>query len=129
MEPKRCVKALGAIAVLAVIVLAGLSIRTPRVLAEADDSEASRIQQGFAIAPVQLNLAGKNRALVGLGSYIVNAQADCNGCHSAGPETEFAMGGNPYLLPAFFSGKTRVNPKKYEWSDEHSYALPFTVVG
>jgi hypothetical protein len=43
------------------------------------DDEASEIQQGFAIAPVPLNLAGKNRALVGLGSYIVNGQGDCNG--------------------------------------------------
>ena len=33
-----------------------------------------RIARGFAIAPVALNLKGKNRAFVGLGSYIVNAQ-------------------------------------------------------
>jgi hypothetical protein len=49
-----------------------------------------RIERGFDIAAVPLNLEGKNRRLVGLGSYIVNAQADCNGCHSAGPRTEFA---------------------------------------
>ena len=34
--------------------------------------DESKIQQGFAIAPVPLDLRGKNRALVGLGSYIVN---------------------------------------------------------
>jgi hypothetical protein len=28
------------------------------------------------------------------GSYIVNAVADCNGCHS---NNEFAAGGNPFL--------------------------------
>lgn len=62
--------------------------------ADADDSE-SKVQRGFAIAPVRLNLAGKNRELVGMGSYIVNAVADCNGCHS-GPSGEYAPGGDPF---------------------------------
>ena len=58
-----------------------------------DDTEV-RILKGFAIAPVPLNLAGKSRALVGLGSYLVNAVGDCNGCHSADPE--YLPGGDPY---------------------------------
>src|SRR6187397_2399221 len=41
-----------------------------------DGSEASKIQEGFAIAPVPLDVDGKNKALVGLGSYIVNGQGD-----------------------------------------------------
>ena len=61
------------------------------------DNSESKVKIGLAIAPVPLNMRGKNRALVGLGSYIVNAQGDCNGCHSAGPATEFAPGGNPYF--------------------------------
>ena len=113
MRLKQCVKALRAVAVCAAIVLVGMSIKSLRVLAQDDDSEESKIQRGFAIAPVPLNLAGKNRALVGQGSYIVNGQADCNGCHSAGPSTEFAMGGNPYLLRPFFSGKEKINPATY----------------
>jgi hypothetical protein len=60
----------------------------------APDSEASRIFRGYQIAPVELNLRGKNRALVGLGSYIVNAQAGCNDCHTNPP---YAPGGDPYL--------------------------------
>lgn len=56
--------------------------------------ERSKIQIGFAIAPVPLNLAGKNRALVGLGSYIVNGQGGCNDCHTNPP---FAEDGNPFL--------------------------------
>ncbi|HEY8054039.1 MAG: hypothetical protein ACHQD6_06635 [Steroidobacterales bacterium] len=44
-----------------------------------------------------LNLKHKNRALVGLGSYLVNAVGDCNGCHSANPQTQYAPGGNPYF--------------------------------
>ena len=45
-------------------------------------SENSQIQIGMDIAPVHLDLTGKNRSLVGLGSYIVNAQGGCNDCHT-----------------------------------------------
>ena len=65
------------------------------------DSEQSKIRKGFELASsTHLNLAGKNPALVGLGSYIVNAQADCNGCHTSGgpPNFEYLDGHNPYLL-------------------------------
>ena len=121
MTAKKLVPPSVTIAVLAVVVLAGTTLfRSPRAQAAVGDDEASKIQQGFAIAPVHLNLAGKNHALVGLGSYIVNAHGDCNGCHSAGPMTEYIPpslgipGGNPYLrFPTFFSGKKEVNPKTY----------------
>ena len=59
----------------------------------APDTEASRIQRGYQIAPVPLKLRGLNRSLVGLGSYIVNAQAACNDCHTNPP---FAAGGDPF---------------------------------
>jgi hypothetical protein len=45
----------------------------------------SVVQQGFAASPIpieRLNLNGKSPAQVGLGSYLVNAAADCSGCHS-----------------------------------------------
>ena len=64
----------------------------PTSAARADDG--STIQRGFEIAPVHLNLAGKNRALVGLGSYIVNTQGGCNDCHT---HPAYAQGGNPFL--------------------------------
>lgn len=82
------------------IILGNSLVRPPQVRADDDSSEGkqkSEIQIGLSIAPAPLNLKGKNKALVGLGSYIVNAQADCNGCHSAGPATEYAPGGNPYF--------------------------------
>ena len=60
-----------------------------------------------------LNLVGKNPALVGLGSYIVNAQADCNGCHTLNPAVEYTPTGNPYLLSPPFSGKTTVDASHY----------------
>jgi hypothetical protein len=50
--------------------------------------------QGLAISPVPVNLTGRNRFLVGLGSYIVNAQSGCGGCHT---HPEFQAGGSPFL--------------------------------
>jgi hypothetical protein len=38
----------------------------------------SEVQRGFDIAPVELDLAGKNRSLVGLGSYYVNGVSDAS---------------------------------------------------
>jgi hypothetical protein len=74
-----------------------------------DNDNDSRIQIGFKAAPVPLNLHGKNRALVGLGSYFVNAANDCNGCHNAGPgNNQYSPGGNPY-----FSQPMVVNPATY----------------
>jgi hypothetical protein len=95
------------------VVLVALAISSPQGRADDPNSDAFKIQQGFAIAPVPLNLSGRNRALVGMGSYLVNAVGDCNGCHSQGPVTEFTANGNPYLLPPVFSGTKKVNPAVY----------------
>jgi hypothetical protein len=70
--------------------------------------EDPRIDHGLSIAPVPLNMKGKNPDLVGLGSYLVNAVGECNGCHSAGPATQYAQGGNPYL-----GQKAAINPATY----------------
>ena len=80
------------------IIFAAMSIKAPRTNADDDDTN-SKIKIGFAIAPVPLNLAGRNKALVGYGSYLVNAVGDCNGCHTAGgpPNFNYAAGGNPYF--------------------------------
>jgi len=96
--------------------LAGMMNSSKLVGAQQETSsqtEESRIRRGFEIAPVPLNLEGKNRALVGLGSYVVNAVGDCNGCHSAGPRTEFTGNGNPYQLSPPFSGKKQINTANY----------------
>lgn len=77
--------------------LAALSlvgILTTQAVGQGPGSDEAKVKTGFAIAPVPLDLHGKNQALVGLGSYIVNAQSDCAGCHSAFPT--FAPGGDPY---------------------------------
>jgi hypothetical protein len=54
-------------------------------------------------------MKGKNPALVGLGSYFVNVAGDCNGCHSAGPPTEYLPGHNPY----FFNQTEAINTATY----------------
>jgi hypothetical protein len=53
-----------------------------------DATERARIEEGFRIAPVQLNFDHNDRKLVGLGSYLVNAVGGCNDCHT-----------NPSYLP------------------------------
>ncbi len=70
--------------------------------------EESLVRIGLEIAPVPLNLAGKSRHLVGLGSYIVNAHSACNDCHSPSPAVEYVNGGNPY-----FGQPKKVNPDVY----------------
>ena len=99
MTPGRFVRPAAAIAAFAAIVLAGIVSSSPRVKAQDEMSNGdSRIQQGFAVAPVHLNLDGKDPALVGLGSYLVNATVPCNECHGAGPAlTQFLSGGNPFF--------------------------------
>jgi mono/diheme cytochrome c family protein len=52
-----------------------------------------QVETGFRIAPVPLDPARKALALVGLGSYIVTVQGDCNGCHTS---PSYAPGGDPF---------------------------------
>ena len=48
----------------------------------AQDNNQSEVQRGLDIAPTPLDLKGKNRSSVGLGSYYVNSVSDCVGCHN-----------------------------------------------
>ena len=75
-----------------------------RLAAESrDDSDEvgvrARAAQGLRISPVAVRTSGLTRRQmlrVGLGSYIVNGTADCNGCH--GSAAGFLAGGNPFFL-------------------------------
>jgi hypothetical protein len=75
----------------------GLFSRTYADDHEHEGGDEARIRRGFEIAPVPLNLANKDRDLVGLGSYLVNALASCDDCHSTSPAAQYAPGGNPYF--------------------------------
>jgi hypothetical protein len=108
---KQVVKvAAGVALMLGVLALAVQLNTSPTVQAQdyRNDNEAQLVGIGYAIAPVPLNLEGKNRELVGLGSFIVNAQADCNGCHTAGgpPNFNYANNANPYFLNQPLGTKT-----------------------
>lgn len=75
--------------------------------AQNGSSNESQVKQGLEIAPVPLHLHGKNRALVALGSYLVNAVGGCNDCHTC-----------PTYAPgvehnAFVGGDGQINADNY----------------
>ena len=75
------------------------------------------VQQGFAISPVELNLAGKDPLKVGLGSYLVNAIGDCSGCHSFPQYLEKrGPGTNPLLIASRKSTVAYVYGEFMSWS-------------
>jgi hypothetical protein len=82
-----------------VMALMGIVAGAGTAKANGDDRDFDdpRIRRGFELAPVGLNLRGKDPDMIGLGSYLVNAVAGCNDCHTADPATEFAPGGNPFF--------------------------------
>jgi hypothetical protein len=119
MRALQFVKPAGTVAAVALLGLAGIWMTSTRVHADSDnhdfdnhdfDNSDSRVQIGFKVAPVKLNMKGRNHAQVGVGSYIVNTQGDCNGCHQSpdiGPE--YLSGGNPF----FNQHPPVVNPASY----------------
>jgi hypothetical protein len=112
MKQRQPIKVLGATTSLVGVALAMILTRSPAAQAEDDwnDNEGSRIKIGLEITPVPLNLNGKDRNLVGLGSYWVNAVSDCNFCHTSGgpPNFNYANGRNPY-----FGQKKKTDPTAY----------------
>ena len=76
---------------------------------ESDDEGSlgsdSRVQRGLQIAPVPLDFKEGKRNLVGLGSYIVNAQGACGDCHTC---PTYEAGHNPYQ-----GGDGKINARNY----------------
>lgn len=78
-----------------------------------EDEKELEIQTGFAISPIpldSLDLKGKDPELVGLGSYIVNAQGGCNDCHTC---PSYTKGHNPFPPPVGVSGDGQINSANY----------------
>ena len=71
MTPGQKRKVVGATVAFAVVLVAGMLISSPGGKADdrddRDDEKDPRIEQGFDIAPVPLNLEGKNRRFGGIG--------------------------------------------------------------
>jgi hypothetical protein len=100
-------------ALMVAIVSSPITVSSQSKLAAIGNNDESLIQRGFEIAPVPLNLQGKNRALVGLGSYIINT-GGCNDCHT---NPSYAPGGDPFAgepeqinVPCYLSGGMDFGP-------------------
>src|ERR1700693_2485526 len=102
MTIKQIVNAAVPLSTAGILVFVGMQLGAMRVHADDPGSNQDLAAIGLSIAPVQLDLDGKDQTLVGLGSFIVNAQGDCNGCHTSSPTgAEFGSSNNsnnPYLL-------------------------------
>jgi len=114
MNSHRLVKLAAATALMLGVVMLAATPNASRPAHAGDynnNGEEELIRIGFRIAPVPLDLRGRNPDLVGLGSFLVNAVGDCNGCHTAGvpPNFNYAAGGNPY----FFNEKAVTDPSVY----------------
>jgi hypothetical protein len=116
MTFKRIVLAALACSAAAMISLVGIKLGSTQVHAADDETEgeAGQVAIGLRIAPSFLNTEGKDLELIGLGSFIINAQADCNGCHGSDPANEYSVPGNPYFLeplnsPATYNQATYLN--------------------
>src|SRR5215472_16591738 len=123
MINRRCLKLLSSLSAFAAVFALGMSLAPTPGRADNDNNgaqdEKQMIQTGLMVAAtsgIQLNTAGKNLDMVGLGSYLVNVVADCNGCHTQDPATQFLPTGNPYLRSPSqgpFMGAKQVNPATY----------------
>lgn len=72
MTPWQRTSLAGATAAIALFVAAAVFNNSSHVRAQDGDAPEDIVEFGLKIAPVPLNLANKDRDLVGLGSYIVN---------------------------------------------------------
>lgn len=110
MKNHRLVGFVSSVAICVGILVVAMGSNLKHVSANEDEDkrDEARIRRGLEIAPVPLKMDGKDWRAVGLGSYLVNGPGDCNGCHSAGPMTEYLPDGNPFFgLPA------KTNPATY----------------
>lgn len=79
----------------------------------------SVVQRGLDISPVPLDLQGRNRDLVGVGSYIVNGAGGCNDCHTS---PAYKAGGDP------FAGQPKqVNADRYMAGGRLFFPAPYPV--
>ena len=96
----------------AVALFAAVTIISNSPLKGGDNNRTrdEEVQIGFSICPVKLDLRDKDPQLVGLGSYIVNAQGGCNDCHTC---PSYVPGHNPFPAPFGVSGDGQINSANY----------------
>jgi hypothetical protein len=107
MNPGRIFDLVGTLAA-SVAMVAMVSSSATVKASDDNGNDEELIKIGLEIAPVPLKLDKHDWRTVGLGSYLVNSIGACNDCHSAGPQTQYLPGGNPY-----FGQPTKTNPATY----------------
>jgi hypothetical protein len=85
-----------------------------------DRDDDPRVQVGFKYAHeqgIKLDLRHKDKDLVGLGSYLVNAVGGCNDCHTAPPYTKdpsIALGAPKQInIACYLAGGTPFGPPPF----------------
>ena len=89
MTLEKILKATAVVAAGGIIALVIVHVGSMKVHAKEEPSEKELVEIGLHIAPDFIDMKGKDPDLVGLGSFIVGGQADCNGCHSSDPSMNF----------------------------------------
>jgi hypothetical protein len=69
MKARKSFKTLGTVAALAAVVLVGILGSSLRLQAQ-NNNDPALVQQGYAIAPVPMNLAGRDYNLVGIAATL-----------------------------------------------------------
>ena len=65
----------------------------PLAQAQTPAYDEASVQKGLQIAPVPLDMTGRDRNQVGYGSYLVNAVGGCNDCHT---NPNYKADGDPF---------------------------------
>ena len=117
MANHRIVRIAVAVSAAVVIAVFGMMLTSKRAHADDSDTDQNLAAIGMSIAPPFLNMAGKDPTLVGLGSFIANGMADCNGCHGSDPANEYLPTNNPFFLAPnkfpFVNTQARFNQATY----------------
>lgn len=116
-QMKRTVAKLAVLTTVALIAAVAISVipTSGAVSAREDEQQGvdPRVAVGLAISPVPITLGNRDRALVGLGSYLVNTFG-CNSCHT---NPSYVTGHSPYNgevpeinTAAFLAGGNKFGP-------------------
>lgn len=109
MTLRRNAKVAVAAIAFAALVIAEMLVKSPRVQAQSSgDDQESRIERGFDIAPVPLNLEGKNRPLLDWVAIWSTPSPAATIVTPLAQVPQFVAGGNPY-----FGQPTKIDPATY----------------
>lgn len=87
-------------AAFALVAASGLLITSSQAANDNNPTQDEKIKiaTGQRVAPVQLDFGKKDKDMVYLGSYLVNAVAGCSDCHTARGSSKYLAGGQDFGL-------------------------------